>query len=227
VGASPTGTASEAEYVEIGLTEPVPLARLVADLDAALPTGLDVLAAVEAQPGAPALADLINATRWLVRLPGVETGTLRAAVDKVLAEDSVIVQRATKNGSRPVDVRAALVSVGVAELRSGDHDRQPGPSADTSGAPCAILTAVVRQSTPAVRPDDVLGALRIVAGLGPPVPPMAVRLAQGLLDDRGCLADPFESGRVTTLADTSESATSGSLWSQDCCPPEMGEADES
>ena len=50
---------------------------------------------------------------------------------------------------------------------------------------CAILTAVVRQTTPAVRPDDVLGALGVVAGLTPPVPATATRLAQGLLDDRG------------------------------------------
>jgi hypothetical protein len=54
------------------------------------------------------------------------------------------------------------------------------------------MTAVVRQTTPAVRPDDVLGALLVVADLRPPVPAMAIRLAQGLLDDRGRLADPFD-----------------------------------
>ena len=59
-------------------------------------------------------------------------------------------------------------------------------------APTPKRAAVVRQTTPAVRPDDVLGALLVVADLRPPVPAMAIRLAQGLLDDRGRLADPFD-----------------------------------
>lgn len=195
VGAAPTGTASEAEYVEIGLTEPVDTDRLVAGLDEALPDGLDVLAAVEAQPGGPALADLIDASRWEVTLPGVATEELRSALAALLAADEVVVRRATKNGPRPVDVRAAVVHAEVIEnLRPGIDGR----SGDASGTHCAIMTAVVRQTTPAVRPDDVLGALQIVADLKLPVPAKAIRLAQGLLDGRGCLADPFDAVRATT-----------------------------
>ena len=52
-------------------------------------------------------------------------------------------------------------------------------------AGCAILHVVVRQLTPAVRPDDVLAALAAVADLRPPLPPRAVREAQGRLDDSG------------------------------------------
>jgi radical SAM-linked protein len=200
VSAAPTGTASEAEYVEIGLTEPVPPRRLATELDAALPDGLDVLAAVEATPGESALADLIDAVCWRIELPGVAPATLVAALERLLAEESVVVRRATKNGPRPVDVRAAVVNAivenGTADLRPGVDGR----SRDASGAPCAIMTTVVRQTTPAVRPDDVLGALQVVADLRPPVPPMAIRLAQGLLDDQGRLADPFDTARVTTSA---------------------------
>src|ERR1700709_1630110 len=58
VGAAPTGTASEAEYVEIGLTREVDPEQVRAALDAALPDGLDVLAAATAEP--PALADRID-----------------------------------------------------------------------------------------------------------------------------------------------------------------------
>src|SRR3954465_12018871 len=39
VGAAPTGAASEAEYVEIGLTRPVPPAEVAGALNAALPDG--------------------------------------------------------------------------------------------------------------------------------------------------------------------------------------------
>jgi uncharacterized protein (DUF2344 family) len=51
VGAAPTGTASEAEYLEIGLTTSAPPERMAADLDEALPIGLDILAAVRTVPG--------------------------------------------------------------------------------------------------------------------------------------------------------------------------------
>lgn len=213
-GAAPTGTASEAEYLEIGLTEAVPLERLIADLDEALPDGLDVLDAVEIELGSPALAELINGTRWQVSLPGIEPAELSAAIEALLAEESVITQRATKNGLRPVDVRAALVSASVEGsigAPKGGHDQNVEPSTDTFGAPCAIMGAVVRQTTPAVRPDDVLAALQIVAGLRPPVPPVAVRLAQGLLDDSGCLVDPFATGRVTTSAVTEGSGAQNAL----------------
>jgi len=63
-------------------------------------------------------------------------------------------------------------------------------------AGCAILQVVVRQVTPAVRPDDVLAALAAVADLRPPSPPRAVREAQGRLDDTGTVADPLGPDRM-------------------------------
>ncbi len=63
-------------------------------------------------------------------------------------------------------------------------------------AGCAILHMVVRQVTPAVRPDDVLAALVVVTDLRPPSPPRAVREAQGRLDDSGAVADPLGPDRV-------------------------------
>jgi hypothetical protein len=55
-----------------------------------------------------------------------------------------------------------------------------------------MMDIVVRQVTPAVRPDDVLAGLQVVAGLEPPVPPRVTRLAQGLVTQRGGIADPLE-----------------------------------
>lgn len=191
VGAAPTGTASEAEYVEIGLTRRVPAEQLAKELNAALPDGLDVLAALEAWPGAPALADLIDASQWRVELPGVQPGELATALAALLAADAVVVRRIMKSGPKPIDVRAAVVSASLVEPSPRGNDHVPFRASDASEPPCAIMTAVVRQTTPAVRPDDVLGALQVVADLRPPVPAVANRLAQGLLDDLGRLADPF------------------------------------
>jgi radical SAM-linked protein len=210
IGAAPTGAASEAEYLEIGLTRPVDPAELAAALDTALPDGLDVLAAAVAE-GTP-LAERIDASEWRLELPGVAPDHLRRAVAALEAADAVVVERMTPSGRREVDVRGALVRAEVSEGEAatasadmsgrdgaGDVDPFGPPSSLPLGAPvCAILTAVVRQSTPAVRPDDVLGALDVVAGLKPPVPAKATRMAQGLLDDRGRLADPLGPDRVTT-----------------------------
>ncbi|WP_214369229.1 TIGR03936 family radical SAM-associated protein [Pseudonocardia sp. H11422] len=198
IGAAPTGAASEAEYLEIGLTRIVDPAQLVAELDAALPDGLDVLEAVVAE-GAP-LAERIDAGRWSVELPGVDPDTLRPALAALLAAESVVVERVTPSGRREIDVRAALVEADVTEPASPAPGRSgvTSPMMADSGAVCAILTAVVRQTTPAVRPDDVLGALDVVAGLKPPVPAKATRMVQGRLDNRGRLADPLGSDRVTT-----------------------------
>jgi hypothetical protein len=58
---------------------------------------------------------------------------------------------------------------------------------------------VVRQTTPTVRPDDVLSALRVVADLVPPVPAKATRMAQGRLDDEGGLVDPLALDRAAEV----------------------------
>ena len=186
IGAAPTGSASEAEYVEIGLTRALDPAAVASALDAALPDGIDVLAAAVAEGAA--LADRIDGSRWEIALPGVEPAALASALAALLARESVVVERVTPSGRRQIDVRAAIVSA-AADSRATD---------DAAQEVCAILTAVVRQSTPAVRPDDVLGALDVVAGLRPPVPAKATRMAQGLLDDWGDLADPLGPDRVTT-----------------------------
>jgi len=174
MGAAPTGAASEAEYFEIGLSARRDPEQVRAALDASLPPGIDVLECVEAVEGSGSLADRLDATRWRIDLPGVDADELSAAVQVFLAQDQVMVAKRTKNGTRDVDARVAVVRAAVA-VEAG----------------CAILQVVVRQLTPTVRPDDVMAALAAVADLHPPLPPRAVREAQGRLDDSGDVADPL------------------------------------
>jgi radical SAM-linked protein len=180
VGASPTGVASEAEYLEIGLARESDPEQVRVALDAALPDGLDVLEIVPAGPGS--LAERVRAAHWRIELPGVDPDALHDAVVAVLARTEVCVERVTKDGRRTVDVRHALVS---AKVR---------PTLQNGGR--AILDVVVRQVTPAVRPDDILAALRIVAGLAPDTPAVSVRVAQGPLDERGTVSDPLAPDRT-------------------------------
>ncbi|TFV46506.1 TIGR03936 family radical SAM-associated protein [Blastococcus sp. TF02A-35] len=190
LGAAPTGSASEAEYVEIGLAVRCDPEAVRAALDAALPADIAVLEAVEAAEGAGSLADRIDTSVWRLELPGVSLAELQPAVEKFLASDVVTVSKRTKNGLKDVDARVAVASASAAEE-----------------AGCAILHMVVRQVTPAVRPDDVLAALAAVADLRPPSPPRAVRVAQGRLDDTGTVADPFGPDREARTRCQGEHAT--------------------
>jgi radical SAM-linked protein len=184
--AAPTGVASEAEYLEIGLQAVVDPAALVAALDAALSPGLDVLDAVVAREGT-SLAERIDASRWLLELPGVPQEVAAAAVGDFLNAGEVLVERMTKQGLRSFDARVAVVSCTVTD--------ESGAPSGAAATPCAILDLVVRQVTPAVRPDDVLSGLRVVAGLEPPAPPRVTRLAQGSLTAQGEFVDPLDADR--------------------------------
>lgn len=172
--AAPTGTASEAEYFEIRVTERVDPESVREALDDALPTGLDVLEVVEAGPGP--LADRLEASEWLVEMRGADPSAVEEAVTAYLACDVAEATRTFKTGPRTFDTRGAVVSMGIREAEAG----------------CAILRVVVRHTTPSVRPDDILTALRAVTGFSPPVPPLVTRLAQGPLTVAAAgVADPL------------------------------------
>jgi radical SAM-linked protein len=179
--ASPTGAASEAEYLEVGLTEWREPDEVRVALDGALPPGLDILDVVIAGPGA--LADRLEAGRWLVELPGVAVTEAQTAVAAFLAADVIEVDRMTKRGMRTFDCRGAVVSLSARESGSSESE-------------CAILEMVVRHGMLAVRPDDILAGLRQVADLATPVVPLQSRIAQGPLDqETGHVGDPFGADR--------------------------------
>ena len=167
--ASPTGASSEAEYLEIGVSQSC-LPDLVArELDAALPDGLDVLAVVEADK--QALADQLTASRWRIGLPEVDQQAIETAVDTFLRAESAPTERMTKNGLRTFDAREAVVSM------------EPLPGG---------MALVSRHLTPLVRPDDVLTAMARLAPDFQPPRPEITRLQQGSLDEEtGTISEPF------------------------------------
>ncbi len=182
-GAAPTGAASEAEYLEIGLSERSDPGDVRGVLDAALPPGLDVLDVVESPGGS--LADLLEASTWRTSVPGLAPEAAAAAVVAFLATEQVLVERMSKKGMRTFDCRAAVVDLLTADYR-----------ADASE--CAILQMVLRHGTPTVRPDDVLAGLCSTAGLEVTAAPTHERLAQGPLDtETGTVGDPLALNRDT------------------------------
>ncbi|MET9679357.1 TIGR03936 family radical SAM-associated protein [Streptomyces coeruleorubidus] len=200
--AAPTGTGSEAEYLEIALTAPRDPERLRALLDASMPAGLDIVEAVEARTSG--LADRLTASVWELRLDGVSQEDARRAVDAFNAAETVEVQRLMKNGVRTFDARSAVVSLEIRDLAETQSSQADRPT----DQPCAILRLVVRHVTPAVRPDDVLSGLRAVADLAPPVPAAVTRLAQGLFDEEtGTVTDPLAPDREAAEAHSTAAPT--------------------
>jgi radical SAM-linked protein len=189
--AAPTGTASEAEYVELSVTARLDPEAVRVALDQALPAGLDVLEVVEAPRGrGDSLADRLEASEWVLAFADVERPELQRAVDAALAQERLEVTRTFKTGPKTFDIRPAIVAM-TAEDGNTLVERLPeGVPAGSSS--CAIIRVVVRHTTPVARPDDILTALRAVAGLVPPRSPLVTRLAQGPLNHEvAAVADPL------------------------------------
>lgn len=139
--AVPTGTASLAEYVEIGLAQPMDPQEVRDIINDGLPEGFHIEAAVTSPGGA--VADLLEAGRWRIELPGTTATAIDSAVADMLARAPVTVPRMTKSGVRDIAV----------------SDNWVGHVAQEE-----TLLVTVRAATPTVRPDDICAAL----GLGTP-----------------------------------------------------------
>jgi radical SAM-linked protein len=169
-GAAPTGTASEAEYLELSFTRACAVSDVRERLNAALPDGIDVIEVTEDPATLGALP--LEASEWQVVLPGVPPAEAASAVAGFLGCRTLEVERLTSKGPRRVDARAAVITM--------ETDRSAADGGDTGNAK---LRMVVRHVIPAVRPDDILAALSSLAVLAPSSPPLVTRLAQGPLTD--------------------------------------------
>lgn len=166
-GGAQTGVASEAEYLSLALTSRREAADVRQRLNAALPDGIDVIAVTEDAGGVP--ASRLTASEWRVILPGLTPEDAAPAITKFLALDHAPVERLTNKGVRRMDARSAVITITV----SGETDDG------------AALEMVLQHTVPAVRPDDVLTALREVSDLTPTAPPLMTRLAQGSFGESG------------------------------------------
>ena len=178
-GGVPTGVASEAEYLSLALTSRVEAAAVRERLTAALPDGIDVIAVAEDTGGLP--ASRLNASEWQVTLPGLAPHSAALVVQKFLALEEAPVERLTSKGMRRMDARSAVVTLDVPAFSAhGSH-----ADSDTGANGTTVLRMVLRHTVPAVRPDDVLHALRDVSDAIPAAPALTTRLAQGSLGESG------------------------------------------
>lgn len=199
---APTGSASWAEYVEIALTQPRDPDDVRQRVSNALPAGFDLVTVVVATDRD--LPNRLEASVWQIELPQASLPAVQAAMEAFLAADEVMVERLMKDGIRRFDARGAVTDLRTCteliavDPRISDIDDISADAAPESGTPCVILSTVVRHVTPAVRPDDLLTALRQEGELDLPVPARVTRVAQGPLGaDQRSVLDPLSASDVT------------------------------
>jgi radical SAM-linked protein len=122
--ALPTGHESVAEYLDVDLaSEEIDVDSLAAPLSAALPVGVDVMAAAVLADGSDSLQQIVTSCTWEVtviagaRAAGHETaagageGSLRTLVSTALAADALPITRERKGQTSTEDVRPGILSV--------------------------------------------------------------------------------------------------------------------
>jgi radical SAM-linked protein len=148
------GHESDAEYLDVELTEPVDTGALAERLTPALPEGMPVTGAVRLIERAPALQESITEVHYrVVPVDGhgqpVRGDVLDAAVATAMASADLPVARVRKGKESVDDIRPALRSIEV------------GHDGDAPRLDLALLT-----QPRGARPREVLDALDAFAGVG-------------------------------------------------------------
>ncbi len=172
--ALPLGYASTGEYAELTFAGGVHIASAMQALNAAFPTGVQVLDSVAVVDGDPKFAKLLQASCWELEYPA--DAQLSDAIAAVAAADSLIVQRQRKGEPVPVELRPAI---------------------STIAADAARVRVVLHHVEPAVRPTEVDLALRSFHS-GLPEPALVTRVAQGMATTDG-LTEALSGERIHAI----------------------------
>jgi len=115
--ALPTGAESEAEYLDLELTEgtTVDLETLPARLSEALPVGVEVNAAAVIDDGAPSLQEAVSSCVWRVEVSGTGHDELCEKVADVIAAPTLVVTRTRKGNLVTDDIRPGILALRVVE----------------------------------------------------------------------------------------------------------------
>jgi len=185
------GHESDAEYLDVELTEPVDTAALAERLTPALPEGMPATGAVRLIERAPALQESITEVQYRVatidgRGQPVPEEVLDAAASGVMASDVLHIARVRKGKESVDDIRPALRSIEV------------GHDGDTPVLELTLLT----QSRGA-RTREVLDALDSFVGVGL-TEHRALRTSQWI-ERAGARLEPLEADAFAPVLETSAS----------------------
>jgi radical SAM-linked protein len=185
------GHESDAEYLDVELTEPVDTDELSERLTPALPEGMPATGAVRLIERAPALQESITEVQYRVaaidgRGQPVPYDVLGAAASRALASDTLNVTRVRKGKESVDDIRPALRSIEV------EHD------GDTPVLELTLLT-----QPRGARPREVLDALDSFVGVG--LAEHRVTRTSQWIERGGARLEPLEADAFAPVLETSAS----------------------
>lgn len=175
------GTTSDGEYMDMELTEEMPLTQVKAALDQAMPPAFEVTALKVVQGKTPSLMSIITRARyqlWLEFVDEVTQAQLDDAAEQFWNREEVIVYRYKKNSKdkKPVNIRPGVYQIELGA--EGNH---------------ATLQILVQSGNEGnVRPEEVAYGL-MSAGM-PPVQSVVRIHRDGLylLDEKENLITPLD-----------------------------------
>ena len=115
------GYTSDSEYFDVTLSEPMPPEEFTERVNAVLPDGVRIIDAVDAGEFKASLTSLMRSAEYDVRFAfekPVGREELEAAV-KALMGGSIIVDKKTKGGIKPVDIRPMLIDMRLLSCADG------------------------------------------------------------------------------------------------------------
>lgn len=142
----PLGFASEAEWLDLWLEQPVEPERIVQALTSTLPEGLAIQSIEEVPLGAPSLPAQVVAAEYEVAVEtAVPAEEIRRRIGELLAAETLPRERR----GRPYNLRPLILSLRLEEVRAGE----------------GVLTMLLSAREGATgRPEEVLDALGLADG---------------------------------------------------------------
>ncbi len=154
------GHESDAEYLDVEVTELPDVDHLAAALTNALPDGLTVESVVELEPGSASLQQVITSCNWRIEVLGAPPDKVRAAVAEVLSASELPMERVRKGKTTVADVRPAILALRVAGAPEGTPTKHS-----------AELEVELSNQGTSLRPSELVQLLsRLVSGPDTPTP---------------------------------------------------------
>ncbi|MGE5559777.1 MAG: TIGR03936 family radical SAM-associated protein [Chloroflexota bacterium] len=161
--AMPLGATSDAEYVDVVMTDEVSPERFRDALNRQLPLGLRIVEARVVALHGQALMAGIDTTIWQATFPAPAGGreTVAAAVERLLGQGVYMTVHQGKHGERAIDILPLIDRLDVAPCA----DWPPCTAGGQVPAGCVRVVMMLATGTRgAVRPEEVVAALADLGG---------------------------------------------------------------
>ena len=129
------GVTSDCEVLDVFLSERMPLAQFIVDIQAQLPNGIRLIDVTETPLGMPSLQSLLQAAVYVVEVTDPRPiEQLQRALDEVLARDELPWEHRRGDDVRRYDLRALIFDIRVCRSPQGTAQLTMRLRADEQGS---------------------------------------------------------------------------------------------